>query len=103
MTKSLKTQKVNSPQPLEQDAVPPSLTKEEKENSDSLQNVLSVALLMLDKLALEIGSQDKLFLAYHSVKQSLSNDVDKQKTLDKLMTFMEKRRNDNIFVKGGFF
>jgi hypothetical protein len=58
---------------------------------------------MLDTLALETGSQDKLRLAYFSVKHSLSNDPEKSKLLDKLISFMEKRRQDNIFVKIGFF
>jgi hypothetical protein len=103
MKKSLKHQEAKTVQHLDSDVVCPFLTLEEKENSENLQNVLAVCLLMLDKLSLEIGSQDRLLIAYHSVRQILENNKIKQEVLDKLIEFMEKRRKDNILVKIGFY
>jgi hypothetical protein len=105
MNKSFHTQKASTTQPLELDVVCHSSTQTENEKSKNseLKEVLTVALLILDSLVVNIGSQDRIFLALCPVKDAVKNDPIKKKILKKLEIYLEKRRNDNIFVKTGFF
>lgn len=102
MKKLLNSQEASFLQRLEQDVVQ-QLTPEDLKNLKDLKKLLEVVLLVLDSLSLEIGSGDKLFLALVSVKDKIGDDPEKIEIFNKVVKFMETRRQDNVFVRGGFF
>jgi hypothetical protein len=106
--KSLDIQEVTTCQPSGRDVVCPSATPSEgqKLNNYSPEEVLQVGLILFDSLCQEIGSSDKLYLAFSFAKDRLEKtSLDKKKINElfrRYVVLAETSRNRNPMVQSGF-
>ena len=108
LMKSLNTREVSSCPPSEQGVACPSVIPSEgqKLNNYSPEEVLQVGLILFDSLCQEIGSSDKLYLAFSFAKDRLEKtSLDKKKINElfrRYVVLAEASRNRNPMVQSGF-
>jgi hypothetical protein len=107
-TKLVEIHEANGNPHLEPDVVCRSLTQCETQKSDSfsVEEVLKVALTVLNSLCFEIGSGERLFLAFNVAKSDIEKlGIEPEKANAIFLKFVqaaEASRQRNPFVKGGF-
>ena len=108
LMKSLDIPEVSPCQPLGQGvACPLGIQSEgQKLNDYSPEEVLQVGLILFDSLCREVGSSDKMYLAFSAAKDRLEKtSMDKKKMEDlfrKYVVLAETSRRRNPFVESGF-
>ena len=106
--KLLISRQQNLIQPLERDVVCHFLTPLEREklNKCSMQELLKVSLILFSSICRELGSSDKLYLAFSAAIDDLKElkmDKDNVKIIfDSFIKFAEKSRQSNFLVQTGF-